>query len=103
MRKSRGGTLGGLFIYMGTDGATGTKQMIEKHVIFHSTRDDGFDIDEWQLKMEDRKYIKLILRILEEKNKGEGAVLEAKELSNEVERRIEMHGSIEQALSYRPN
>lgn len=79
-------------------------QMTEKHksstVLF---REDGFDIDEWDLKMEDPTYVKLILRILEEKDDGEGAVLEAKEMDEEVKRRIEMHGSVEKALSYRPN
>lgn len=67
-------------------------------------REDGFDIDEWNLKIEDPKYIKLILRILEEMNGGgEGVCLEAREMEEEVDRRIEMHGSIEKALSYRPN
>ncbi len=66
-------------------------------------REDEFDIDAWDLKMEDPTYVKLILRILEEKDDGEGACLEAREMSEEVERRIEMHGSIEKALSYRPN
>ncbi len=64
-------------------------------------REDGFDIDEFDLKMEDPTYVRLILRILEER--GEGGVLEAREMDEEVDRRIEMHGSIEQALSYRPN